>query len=214
LTNRFPQLKAVSIRESVGEVVREALYQHRFQAGEALSEAALAAEMGISRGPVREALLVLVQEGLLTHSPNRGFAVVNFTQDDLNEINEVRLPLEALALTLAKSKISEADLEKLSALKRKMVKSYTAGEIIGCGHSDMAFHSLIWERTGNSRLASTLRTLLAPFFAYGSLFNVGREGLTPRLLDEEHEYFIGFLGGVGKWNAEACVRFHLGLELT
>src|SRR5882724_9735244 len=105
--HRLPQLKAVSIRESVGDAVRKALYDRRFQAGEPLSEVGLAGEMGISRGPVREALLVLVQEGLLTHSPNRGFAVVNFTQADLKEINEVRLPLETTALTLAKPKMSQ-----------------------------------------------------------------------------------------------------------
>src|SRR6478735_3441645 len=96
--NRLPQLKAVSMRESVGEVIRKALYDRRFNAGESLSEARLAAEMGISRGPVREALLVLVQEGLLTHSPNRGFSVINFTAEDLREISEVRVPLEATAL--------------------------------------------------------------------------------------------------------------------
>jgi DNA-binding GntR family transcriptional regulator len=209
--NRLPQLQAVSIRHSVGEAVRKALYDRRFHAGESLSEAGLAAEMGISRGPVREALLVLVQEGLLTHAPNRGFAVVNFTQNDLKEINEVRLPLETTALALARPRISEADVLKLSELKRQMVKSYDSGEILGCSRSDMAFHRLIWDRTGNGKLAAALRTLLAPFFAYGSLFNVGRPELTPRLLDEEHEYFIQFLSGVQERTAEACVRFHLGL---
>lgn len=208
---RLPQLKAVSFRESVGEAVRKALYEHRFRAGEPLSEAALAAEMGISRGPVREALLVLVQEGLLTHSPNRGFAVVNFTHDDLREINEVRLPLEILALSLARPRVSESDLRKLSKLKSDLVKSYAAGEILGCSRSDMAFHNLIWERTGNNKLASSLRTLVAPFFAYGSLFNIGREGLTSQLLDEEHECFIRFLNGGETRSAEACVNFHLGL---
>ena len=87
--NRLPQLKAVSMRESVGDAVRKALYDRRFLAGEPLSEAGLAAENGYQPRPVREALLGLVQEGLLTHSPNRGFAVVHFTQDDLKEINEV-----------------------------------------------------------------------------------------------------------------------------
>lgn len=209
--NRLPQLKPVSMRESVGDAVRKALYDRRFLAGEPLSEAGLAAEMGISRGPVREALLGLVQEGLLTHSPNRGFAVVNFTQDDLKEINEVRLPLETTALSLAKTKLSHADLLKLSELKRQMVDSYAAGEVLACSRSDMAFHSLIWQRTGNSKLAAALKTLLASFFAYGPLFNVGRPELTPKLLDEEHQYFIQFLSGAGKRNAEACVRFHLGL---
>jgi DNA-binding GntR family transcriptional regulator len=209
--NRLPQLKAVSMRESVGEVIRKALYERRFDAGESLSEARLAAEMGISRGPVREALLVLVQEGLLTHSPNRGFFVVNFTQNDHKEINEIRLPLESTALTLAKPNVSAADVRELQDLKNRMVESYAAGELVTCSQADMAFHSLIWDRTLNSRLATTLRTLLASFFAYGSLFSVGRPELSPRLLDEEHAYFIQFLRGTGKRTAEDCVRFHLGM---
>ena len=208
---RLPQLKAVSIRESVGDAVRKALYDRRFVAGEPLSEAGLAAEMGISRGPVREALLVLVQEGLLTHSPNRGFAVVSFSGDDLREINEVRLPLETTALTLAKFRVLKTDLTELSDLKRQMVESYSACDIRICSQSDMAFHSLIWNRTGNSRLETALKTLVAPFFAYGSLFNAGRPELTPHLLDEEHESFIQFLSGAEQRTAEACVRFHLGL---
>jgi DNA-binding GntR family transcriptional regulator len=209
--NRLPQLKAVSMRESVGEVIRKALYDRRFEAGEPLSEARLAAEMGVSRGPVREALLVLVQEGLLTHSPNRGFSVVNFTQEDLNEINHIRLPLESAALNFAKPNMSAADIRKLQDLKNRMVESYAAGELLICSQADMAFHSVVWDRTLNSRLATMLRTLLASFFAYGSLFSVGRPELTPRLLDEEHEYFIQFLRGMEKRTAEDCVRFHLGM---
>ena len=199
------------IRESVGEAVRRALYDRRFQAGDPLSEAALAAEMGISRGPVREALLVLVQEGLLTHSPNRGFAVVNFTQEDLKEIDEVRLPLETLALTLAKPRITETALQQLAEWKATMVSAYSSGDTAACGHADMAFHSLIWGKAGNSRLDSSLRTLVAPFFAYGSLFSIGRPELTPELLDEEHQYFIDYLSGASERDAESCVRFHLTL---
>ena len=209
--NRLPQLKAVSMRDNVGDVVRKALYDHRFEAGEPLSEARLATEMGISRGPVREALLVLVQEGLLTHSPNKGFSVVEFTKGDLKEINEVRLPLESTALMMARPNISAADLGRLSDWKDRMVQSYAAGEMLACSQTDMAFHSLIWERTGNGRMAATLKTLLAPFFAYGSLFNIGRAELTPKLLDEEHESFIQFLRGESGQTAEECLRFHLGM---
>ena len=209
--NRLPQLKAVSMRESVGEVIRKALYDHRFAAGEPLSEARLAAEMGISRGPVREALLVLVQEGLLTHSPNRGFSVVEFDQTDFKEINEVRLPLESTALRLARPNISGSNLARLAELKNRMVDSYAAMELLICSQADMAFHSLIWERTANGRMATTLKTLLAPFFAYGSLFNIGRPELTPELLEEEHESFIQFLKGESGQTAEECVRFHLGM---
>ncbi len=200
------------MRESVGEAVRKALHQRRFTVGEPLSEAGLAAEMGISRGPVREALLVLVQEGLLTHSPNRGFSVVNFTPEDLREINEVRVPLEATALTLAKPKILPGDLDRLRDLRAEMVTTYTAEDLFGSSRADIAFHKLIWERTGNGRLSATLNTLLAPFFAYGSLFNIGRPELTPVLLEQEHQAFIDFLAGQEKRSAEECVRFHLRIS--
>ena len=210
--NRLPQLKPVSMRESVGEAVRKALHQRRFRAGEPLSEAGLAAEMGISRGPVREALLVLVQEGLLTHSPNRGFSVVNFTGEDLREINQVRIPLEGTALRLAKPNVSSGDVDRLSELRSEMVKTYKAEDFLTCSRADMGFHRLIWERTGNGRLSTTLNTLLAPFFAYGSLYNIGRSELTPALLHDEHQAFIDFLTGQEKRSAEECVRFHLTIS--
>lgn len=136
---------------------------------------------------------------------------MEFDQNDFKEINEVRLPLESAALTLARPNISAADLAKLSELKARMVDSYGASKLLTCSQADMAFHSLIWDRTENGRMAATLKTLLAPFFAYGSLFNIGRPELTPRLLDEEHDSFIQFLGGTGRQTAEECVRFHLGM---
>jgi DNA-binding GntR family transcriptional regulator len=207
----FPQLKAVSMRDSVGQAIRQALTDRRFQPGESLSEAGLAAEMGISRGPVREALLLLVQEGLVTHSPNRGFSVINFNREDIREINVVRLPLETTALSLALTHISEEDLKELEDLNRKIVNAYVSQQFVLCGQSDMAFHNLIWARTGNVRLCSTLRTLLSPFFAYGSLFAANRPELTPELLDEEHGCFVRFLRGSTERTAEDCVRFHLGV---
>ena len=207
----LPQLKSISMRESVVEALRKALYDGRFEAGQALSEPALAAEMGISRGPVREALLVLVQEGLAVHSPNRGFSVVEFTASDLRDISEIRVPLEATALSMAKERISEKDLGTLETLKQKLVETHAKRQILVCGQADMQFHSLIWERTGNSRLALTLQHLLAPMFTYGSVFNIGRPDLTSALLSEEHDLFIRFLRGRVDRSAEDCVRFHIGL---
>lgn len=208
----LPQLKSVSIRESVTAALRNALYTGHFQPGQALSEAALATEMGISRGPVREALLMLVPEGLVTHSPNRGFSVTEFTPEDLREIREVRLPLEATALKMASLRLNEEDFQKLEMLKGRIVEMHANGHLLICCESDMEFHSLIWNRTGNSHLADSLHHLLAPMFAYGSVFSIGRPDLTSSLLAEEHDLFIRFLRGqVVDRTAEECVRFHIGL---
>ena len=144
----LPHLKPVSIRQTVGEAVRRALLEGRFRPGEALSEVALAAEMNVSRGPVREALLVLAQEGLVSHSQNYGFSVLNFTEQDRHEIQQVRLPLEILALDMARRRIAELDLQQLTQLKDRILTEYRTDNVIECTQADLRFHTLIWERSG------------------------------------------------------------------
>lgn len=206
----FPQVKSTSIRESVVEAIRHALYDGRFQPGQSLSEAALASEMQISRGPVREALLLLAQEGLVIHSPNRGFSVVKLTAQDMREIQQVRMPLETLALQLAAPNCSDADFEVLENLRQRMLTEYQNLRV--CAQFDMAFHSLIWERAGNTRLASTLATLLSPLFAYGSLFTTSRpQDLVAHRIADEHNLLLACLKGQTKMTAEECIRVHLGL---
>jgi DNA-binding GntR family transcriptional regulator len=210
----LPTAKVISIRERVGEIIRQALNQGRFKPGQALSEAGLAAEMAISRGPVREALFLLAQEGLVSHSPNRGFSVVQFTETDQREVNNVRLPLEALALDLARRSVRAEDLTQLDAIKQEMIRAYEAREWRFSCEADMRFHSRIWEIGGNSRLLMTLRNLMAPYFAYGAVFSASRSGPPVELLDQQHSSYIEFLGGLCSWRAEECVRFHLTKRWT
>ncbi|MEO8125690.1 MAG: GntR family transcriptional regulator [Bryobacteraceae bacterium] len=204
----LPQLKPVSIRHNVSEAIRRALLAGRFSPGQALSEVALAGEMQVSRGPVREALLVLAQEGLVSHSQNYGFSVVNLTEADRKEVRQIRLPLETLALELAKPAMDQAALQQLTVLKDQMVQAYVAGQLIECTQFDVDFHGLIWKKTGNSRLLASLRNLLAPYFAYGSAFKVSRPDLTPELLETQHKYYVDFLSGETNQTAAECVRFH------
>jgi DNA-binding GntR family transcriptional regulator len=208
----LPQLKSIAMRENVGDAIRQALSDGRFEPGQSLSEAGIAAEMCISRGPVREALLLLAQEGLVIHSPNRGFSVVQITTEDVREIQQVRLPLEAMALNMAKPHMTRTDFAKLEDLKASIVSEFLNCDLRQCAQLDMKFHALIWERAENSRLSATLRTLLAPFFAYGSLFAAHRRSdLTAQLIADEHDLMIHFLTGRTECTAEDCLRFHLGL---
>jgi DNA-binding GntR family transcriptional regulator len=207
----LPHLKPVSIRQSVGEAVRRALLEGRFRPGEPLSEVALAAEMNVSRGPVREALLVLAQEGLVSHSQNYGFSVLNFTDHDRQEIQQVRLPLEILALDMARRRIAETDIEQLRRLNDCMVTEYKKDSVVECTQADLRFHALIWERSGNTRLVASLRNLMIPYFAYGSAFRLSRPDLSAALLDTQHRSYIDFLSGSSSQSAEQCVRFHTGL---
>ena len=207
----LPQVKPVSIRQTVGETIRRALLEGRFSPGQPLSEVALASEMNVSRGPVREALLVLAQEGLVSHSQNYGFSVLEFTEHDRTEVQQIRLPLEVLALNSARQNITPPDLRRLDALTDCMTQSFQQQSYVECTQADLDFHTLIWEHAGNKRLLSALRNLMVPYFAYGSAFRMSRPDLTPELLDEQHRSFIGFLAGDSDQTADQCVRFHLGL---
>lgn len=75
-------------------MLREALVTGALEPGEVYSAASLATELGVSTSPVREAMLALVDEGLLEALPNRGFRVVSFTEQDFTEIFELRMMLE------------------------------------------------------------------------------------------------------------------------
>ena len=129
------------MRDTAVEAIRKALMDGRFVPGEALSEATLASEMAISRGPVREALLVLAQQGLVTHSHNYGFSVARFTEQDRLEVLQVRLPLETLALEPARARVTGEDLAILDQFKEKLVCAYVAGVRQNRRHTDFQFHS-------------------------------------------------------------------------
>jgi DNA-binding GntR family transcriptional regulator len=198
------------MRQTVVEAIRQALLNGRFEQGQSLSEVALAAEMNVSRGPVREALLVLAQEGLVTHSQNYGFSVLRLTEQDREEIRQVRFPLEVLALKLARERMGPAALAALEEGIGAICRPFAAGRLADCVMADMNFHARIWDASGNARLAQSLRTLMVPFFAYGSVYKMSRPDLTEQLLEEQHRQYLDFLRGDGVRTAEECVLFHLG----
>lgn len=197
------------MRHSVVDAIRRALVQGRFQPGEPLSDVALAAEMGISRGPVREALLVLAEEGLVVHLQNRGFSVLRFTRDDARQVQQVRQPLETLALEQARTRLSHDDLARLEALAVELCERFDERDMVEATRCDWDFHQLIWERSGNPRLVTSLRTLMTPYFAYGTAFQLGRPDLCTELLRKQHTMYLGFLQGVLAVSAAECVNFHI-----
>lgn len=197
------------MRHSVVDAIRRALMQGRFQPGEPLSDVALATEMGISRGPVREALLVLAEEGLVVHLQNRGFSVLRFTREDARQVQQVREPLETLALELARTRLSRPDLLQLEALALRLCERFEGKEMVEATRCDWDFHHLIWERSDNPRLVASLRTLLTPYFAYGMAFQLGRPDLCTGLLRKQHAMYLGFLSGDLAVTAADCVKFHI-----
>ncbi|MEO7651108.1 MAG: GntR family transcriptional regulator [Bryobacteraceae bacterium] len=210
----IPELKPTAMRQSVADLLRKALTEGTFQPGEGLSEVALAAQMKVSRGPVREALLILAHEGLVSHSQNRGFAVLELTEKDFEEINEVRGVLEASALVKARGLISPEQLQSLANLKDKLVECFRSGDFAGTTQHDLAFHSALWDMCGNSWLALDLKRLTIPYFTFTRIYVRQPPDLLELTLKWQHDLYLHFLQGSTRFPAEECVKLHLDPPLA
>lgn len=207
----LPVVRRVSMRLHTADILRNALREGRLKFGDDLSEQHLAAQMQVSRGPVREALLVLAEEGLVTHSPNRGFSVPQFTHADKAKIDEVRLVLEALALRLACGRLAPEEFDELERLKDEIVRLFEARNPAR-DNTEMAFHWMIWRRSGNDWLEGNLTRMMIPYFTYCRFLpDMPPADLTTELIHAQHQRYIDFLRGECGFSAEECVRFHLRL---
>ena len=104
------------LRQVVTDALRKAILSKRLKPGERLIEEQLAADLGVSRNPVREALRVLESEGLVEINPRRGASVTNVSEEEAQEIVEVRAALEGFCARLAARRCSpglKADIEKV-----------------------------------------------------------------------------------------------------
>lgn len=91
------QIRPISLREQVVEQVRTAIIEGRLKPNDHITEATLTSQLGVSRTPVREALILLEREGLVVESPNRGCFVRAFTEGDIRDIFSMRTTLENFA---------------------------------------------------------------------------------------------------------------------
>lgn len=125
-------------------------------AGSKLRDAAIAAELGVSRTPVREALLRLSREGLLSAEAGRGFRLAPLDPAELREIGSILASLEPLALEQSPDP-SPQRLARLADIVRRLEQ--TRGDTAGCIALDEEFHRILLEDCPNRRLVGLVGTL-------------------------------------------------------
>ena len=123
-------LQRISLREQALALLREALITGRMTDSVVYSSKALAAELGVSNGPIREAMLALVDDGLMEAVPNKGFRTVPLTPADLAEIYEMRLLLEVPAVArLAKGDLPGDRVARLTDLVNTIERTARSGDL-------------------------------------------------------------------------------------
>lgn len=145
--------------QRVHEHLRDQIMSGRLTPGTELSEVALAESLGVSRGPIREALGRLAAEGLVTVRPRRGAVVRALSDDEFIEAYQVREALETMAVRLAVPKLTGDDVAELERRIEEMTEHGEAGDVIGFFEANSAFHQALFEAAGNRMLAGLYRQL-------------------------------------------------------
>jgi len=147
--------RAKSLTEQAAEQIRSRIVGGEFELGTPLSENTLAAELGVSKTPVREALLRLKMEGLVSILPQRGTIVFDMTAGEISELGELRETMELSALRLAAGRNRAALVKVLDKLVGAMGVALAEDDAVRYRTLDAEFHQAFFERCGNRYFLST-----------------------------------------------------------
>jgi DNA-binding GntR family transcriptional regulator len=136
------------LRHEVLDGLRSDIVTGRIAPGARLLEAPLAADLRISRGPIREAFRQLEQEGLVTFQPHRGATVVGVPEAEVETIYAIRAELEAKAFARAALQVRDEDLVELETILAEMVAASRAGEVEAVMELDFRFHGMVVQCSG------------------------------------------------------------------
>jgi len=148
-----------SLREQVYDHLRQLMNRGEIRPGVFLDLDFLASSLGVSRTPLRDALLQLEAEGFVTILPRRGVQVKELTRDDIRHLYEVIGALEGAAVLAAFPRFGRAEVALLRRLNREMTAAVRAGDFDRYYDKNLAFHDVFLDRCGNERLARIVRPL-------------------------------------------------------
>jgi len=178
-----------------------------YVAGDVITEQSLAHEIGVSRTPVREALLRLEGEGLVTLVPKRGAVVRAYSVEEVEDVLEARVLVENF--TAAKSFARRAEfLPELERVHKEMVQRRNERDTAGFTHSDREFHELIVDGAQNRVLSSIYQTLRERQTLFTSAMVRGRVDRMDAAI-AEHEKILDRLRGDDADAFQQTVNDHL-----
>ena len=179
------------LRDVVYQTLRQAILREDLAPGERLMEIPLANKLGVSRTPLREAIRMLEQEGLVVMIPRRGAQVAGISEKSLRDVLEVRKSLEKLAVELACERMTEEDMKEMNRAEEAFSAAVHEGDALRIAETDEQFHDVIYNSTGNTKLVQLLNNLREQMYRY-RLEHIKDEKSRLSLL-EEHQRMMAAL---------------------
>jgi len=170
----FSEIQPISLREQVVEQIRTAIIEGRLKPNDHIVEATLTKQLGVSRTPVREALILLEREGLVVSVTNRGSFVRAFNPDDVDTIFSMRTTLENFAAEITIDHFSEEELQRLDDSMEKQRHSIETGDFKSVRSIDMSFHRFLINKSNHPLLIRSWTEIVAQIAA---LLYIRAEGI-------------------------------------
>jgi len=145
-----------SLRIRVFNAIENAILDGEYKDGDSLNELRISKELGISRTPVREALMQLELEGLVRNVPNKGAVVIGVTEQDIHDIYEIRIRIEGLASRLCAENITEDELRALEQIVDLQEFYLMKNDTEQIWKLDGDFHKIIYDASRSRPLRFTL----------------------------------------------------------
>jgi DNA-binding GntR family transcriptional regulator len=173
------------LADEVADRIREAVFSGVYALGAQLREVELSEALGVSRGPVREALLRLEREGLVRSEWHRGATVTTLSPQDVSEVDSLRGALEQLAVQLVVSRASDEDITAIETAARRMERAEDAHELV---RRDIAFHDAVFAATGHQRLLEAWQAIRSQVHLFLlTRINLSSDGYLSGIPDEHRE---------------------------
>lgn len=205
------ELPSPTLKSHVVSRLREAIIAGKYRPGERLNESKLARQFGVSRIPVREALMQLQEQGLVMNHPRRGMFVNSLSEEDTQKINSVRIVLESEAMKLCQARLTkEMDAHLASQVVR--MENWHSGSDMDAASLDLEFHRTIWGYSGNPYLVKSLDALAPIVLAHHVLDGIGNDLVRWRL--NHHRALLEVIQGMSKTSPEEAIVTHFRMGYT
>lgn len=207
-------LKRETMSAQISTLLRSAILTGELEPGAQVVESALAMRLGVSRGPLREAMRQLVDEGLLVSVPFTGTRVVDISVQDINDIYAMRTCLEQFAFEQIWGQRNDAFKSELTRRKVALKDAIDRADDVGAIEAELDLHGLAYEHTGNRILLNSWTGLRGHLQMYWASHRRAHGTTGPKR--ESHDDYVELALGNSLRAMHAELRDHMrrGLETT
>lgn len=202
--NVFCEINQGNLSNRVAEEIKDAIQRGKIQPGERIVERDIAKQMGVSQAPVREAIQILNQQGLLYRVPRMGTFVRRLSKKDIVELFSLRAILESFAITLFIDQCGEEEIAQLEDIINRIREAAKKGNALDVSLNDIKFHQTITRCSGHKSLCKMSDSIAELTFLY--LIDMNRLYPDLKIVIDDHLILLEVIkSGDKKKSAQAII---------